>query len=478
MKDTIEETRQQVPVVYDVDVVVAGGGIGGVFAGLAAARCGAETLIIDRFGSLGGNMGPGMISGGSFHGPPGAPIFGGFTGLAREFLERYVGLGGAVSPFQEPQYFRDSSIATYLSFKMLKEAGAHFMLSTYVADPILENKYVKGVFVENKSGRQAVKAAVTVDASGEADVARRAGAPIIYPKASNWDMDTHAPSGMGLFFALGNVNWQAYEAYEKIFELSDEDKRWSEKTLGRAYTETAVIPHHLIPHIRKAWESGEYRFIHKIDGLGYVVGGDLYPYSTPGTIEGKGAFYSAGIACRQVCVGRGKDFRFSEKVNAADGAHISKMESEVRIYIFETSRFWKKYVPGFENSYLLVTAPFLGTRGGPCIEGEYVFVKGKIEKHDDVIWESVPYRSLLPREIDGLIAVGRNISCIPDTALRHRDRAPMLGQVGGTAAALAAKRGVSPKEIDIRELQQTLLDAGFIFAEEDILKELGLTLLT
>ena len=90
-----------------------------------------------------------------------------------------------------------------------------------------------------------------------------------------------------------------------------------------------------------------------------------------------------------------------------------------------------------------------------------------------MIWESIPYRSLLPREVDGLIAVGRNVSCIPDTALRHRDRAPMIGQAGGTAAALAAKHGVSPKSIDVRELQQELLDAGFLFAEDERLKELG-----
>ena len=482
MKKTVEEGRKQVPVVYDVDVAVAGGGIGGVFAALAAARSGAETLIIDRFGALGGNMGPGLISGGGFHGPPGAPIYGGFTGLATEFLQRYVELGGSVfpvdvplePPFREPQYLRDSGIASYLSFKMLKEAGVRFMISTYVGDPILENKTVRGVFVENKSGRQAVLAKITVDASGEADVARKAGAPIIYPKDSNWDMDTHAPSGMGLFFALGNVDWQRYKAYKKSFDPRDDDWKWAEKTLGTEYTKSGLIPPHLVPFIRKTWESGEFKFIREVDGLGYIDNGDLKPYSVPSVIEEQGEYMSSGIACRQVSAGRGKNFRFTEKVNAADGEHISIMESEVRMHIFETSQFWKKHVPGFENSYLLTTAPFLGARGGPCIEGEYVYNMGQLEKHDDVIWESIPYRSLLPREIDGLIAVGRSVSSIPDTALRHRDRAPMIGQAGGTAAALAAKHGVSPKSIDIRELQQNLLDAGFIFAEDERLKELGL----
>ena len=202
-KEMITETAKKIPVVHDVDVVVASVGISGVFVALAAARCGADTVIIDRFGSLGGNMGPGIISGGGFHGPPGAPIFVGFTGIAREFLERYVELGGAVfpsetpmePPFQEPQYFRDSSIASYLALKMLKDAGVKFMLSTYVAEPILRDKKVSGVFVENKSGRQAVMAKVTIDATGEADLVRRAGGEIRFPEASDSDLDfSHAPS--------------------------------------------------------------------------------------------------------------------------------------------------------------------------------------------------------------------------------------------------------------------------------------------
>lgn len=351
MAEYITESQKQVPIAYDVGVAVAGGGIGGVFAALASARNGAKTVIIDRFGALGGNIGPGMISGGGFHGPPDAAIFGGFTGLPREFLERYVELGGAVfprpsdrpiePPFREPQYFRDSSIASYLSFKMLKEAGVQFMLSSYVADPIVEKGKVLGVFVENKSGRQAVMAKVTVDATGEADLARKAGAPIIYPKADYSEMDRpHSPTGMGLFFALGNVNWERYEKYKKSVKVLDEDIEWIKGIVGDVIPESSLRRVPLVSLQRKAWESGDYRFFHEMDGLGYVVCGELHPYSTS-FYRDKGSFYSTGIACTQLVAGLGKNLKLIEEVNAADSAHISRIEVEVRTYIFETAQFWK-----------------------------------------------------------------------------------------------------------------------------------------
>ena len=122
----------------------------------------------------------------------------------------------------------------------------------------------------------------------------------------------------------------------------------------------------------------------------------------------------------------------------------------------------------------MISAPYLGARGGPCIDGEYVYQKEERKKHNDVIWASywtdtfteIPYRALLPKKLENLIAVGRSASSIPDTALRHRPTAMHLGTVGGAAAFLAVEKGKSPKQLDIRELQQTLLGSGFIFAKK------------
>jgi hypothetical protein len=82
---------------------------------------------------------------------------------------------------------------------------------------------------------------------------------------------------------------------------------------------------------------------------------------------------------------------------------------------------------------------------------------------------------MLARGVDGLMAVGRSASGIPDTLLRNRMAVKHMGQAGGTAAAIAARSGLSPGEIDVRELQRALLDAGFYLGDRKRLAELGLT---
>ncbi len=469
------EPGKKVPVIYDVDVAVAGGGVSGVFAAIAAARNGADTVLIDRFGTVGGNMGPGFIAGGSLSGWPVrhmlGPGLGGFAGIPKEFIERHAALGGGcIPPYSQGQYLRDSNVASYVGLKMLEESGVRLMLSSYIADPILEGNRIQGVFVESKSGRRAVRAKVVIDATGEADVARRAGAPILYPKTSYHEMDAHAPTGMGLFFALGGVDWEEYAAYRRAHgKPSEQDLNWSREALG------FVPPGHLLPLMRKAWESGEYRIVQEIDGLGRLRSGEL------SQMHG-----ADGLAWGRL----GPERR--EEISAGDGLHISKLEAKVRMYIYESAQFWKRHVPGFGNSYLLCIAPFFGARGGPCIEGEYTVTMDDVKagrRFPDVLfifdhvtpggayvgnWTDFPYRAMLPRKLDGLLASGRSASCIPDTLLRGRMMVMHMGQAAGTAAALAVKDRVTPKELKVKELQGMLLEAGFYLGDGARLRELGL----
>jgi len=218
--DHIVEPQKEIPVVHDVDVAVAGAGVAGVFAGISAARNGVHTVLIDRFGSVGGNIGPGMIVNG--HMVSGQPhpavgyessVYPGLYGIGKEFLQRYGDLGGGlVIPYSHGphNYAGDASIASYVAQRMLQESGVELMLSTQVADPVMDDDTVRGLFVENKSGRQAVRAKVVIDATGEADVARRAGAPILYPKAEYHELDGHSPTGMGTYFLVGGVDWSRY----------------------------------------------------------------------------------------------------------------------------------------------------------------------------------------------------------------------------------------------------------------------------
>lgn len=482
------EPEKRVSVAYDVDVAVAGAGVSGVFAAIAAARNGANALLIERFGSVGGNIGPGMIVNG--HMVSGrahekvwyeCTVYPRLYGIGKEFVDRYASLGGgSIPPFtgKGNNYAGDASIAGYVALKMLEESGVKLLLSTSVADPIMENNRVRGLFVENKSGRQAVKAKVVIDATGDADVARRTPAPILRPKTSYREVDGHAPTGMGLYYLLGGVDWEKYEAYVDRARTSEEDTAWGNETLGE---ETARRHRHLLPFLRQASEKGEYELKQSVilgeASVDIRVGG-IGPFGVPGLARGSAA--PARV----------------EELDAGDGLHISALEAKLRSRIFETAYFWKQYVPGFEHSCLLCIAPFLGSRGGPCIEGEYTLTMDDCRagrRFDDVMylygefralrytgnqgeckWTDVPYRVMLPKRIDGLLAVGRCASGIPDTLLRNRMAVKVMGQACGTAAALAVRRGCSPRELDIKELQHTLLDAGFCLGDRRRLRDLGL----
>jgi ribulose 1,5-bisphosphate synthetase/thiazole synthase len=441
----VREPAKDVPVAYDVDVVVAGGGISGVFAALAAAREGARTVLIDRFGYVGGSFGPGMMSqqgpvsehgDAPASGPAGDPVKGGLAGLPKEFGREYFALG----PGTPERFLADSNKAAYVALKMLKEAGVTLMLSAYVADPIIQGNKVCGVFVENKSGRQAVKAKVVIDATGEADVARRAGAPILQPKAEYYEFDHHSPTGMGIWAVVAGIDPARY----------------------------------------KGMQSSEFEAKKDIGGLAEVACGGLTEIGPER--------YLAGIKAQLV--------RPQPKVDAGNAEHISLLEAGVRMYIFEFVQHCRKNVPGCENAYLLFVAPYLGSRGGPCIEGEYTLTvqdcrEGKrfndviycygepralrwMNEHGGVGWTDVPYRVMIPKKTDGLIAVGRSASGIPDTLLRNREGVMYMGQAGGTAAAMAARNDIEPRALDVRQLQRKLLKAGFYLGDQSRLVELGL----
>jgi len=170
------QLSKQVPVVAEAEVVVAGGGISGVVAAIAAAREGADVILIDRYGCLGGNIGPGMFSGGSnaiVHTFPNA-LPEGLKGIAGEMVHRIEGYCEHRLGYH---YFKDNQAVSYVLFKMMEESNVRLMLNTWVGDPIMAGNRVTGLFVENKSGTEAVSAKIVIDATGDADVAARAGVP-------------------------------------------------------------------------------------------------------------------------------------------------------------------------------------------------------------------------------------------------------------------------------------------------------------
>jgi len=462
-RQTIREPARDVPVAYDVDVVVCGGGIGGTMAAITAGRFGARTLVIDRFGRFGGNMGPGMFAGGSVHFAykHKAALVNrmGLGGVAAEFLARVmltrpgaevsskdfrkewekknpepakiaklmadtgemrVGGGGQLPGF----YGIDSHVVSYVAFEMLEEVGAEMLLSAYVTGPIMEDQQVTGVFVETKSGRIAVKAKITIDATGDADIAYRAGAPTL---------KNPAPSP-GMAYAIGGV------------DISDRPKTAAQQT---------------------AWRKKK-----RPKGISKDIGGRTISVNLKEP-HGGGELVFGRTGCKG-------------KIDLNDADDVTIMEREHRKLIFEYAAHLRKTAPGFENSYLLIVTPFFGGRGGRCIEPVYRLTAEDLssKKHfPDVIhrydnerttgYAEFPYRMLLPKKIDGLMAAGRSAFYYGPN-FRQRYHVLLHGRAVGLATAMSIREGIEPRNLDVKKLQKALIEEGCPLADDKRLKELGL----
>ncbi len=489
-RTTVHEPAGEVPVQLDADVVVAGAGIAGVFAALSAAKHGARTVLIERFGSVGGNYGPGLSSRHDLWQHPSLHAHG-LGGVVGEFLERLDRMGGLMSfPFTGGGDYRDWSwegmhelpvidneAFEYLALQSLEEVGVQILLSTDVTGAIVEDRRAVGVFVESKAGRGAVLGRMVVDSTGNADVAASAGAPTV---------DTYAKGspGIGLFFRVGGVDWARYEQFRseaKQVPLSPDLEQWRttvfEGALGRPWPN---YPHDLMPAIRQAWESGEYRYVQEAGDLTSVY---LIPFGT----------HNQAVTTVEMTQNLGLD--------PTNPVHCSLLESKFRRYVYETVQFYKRNAPGFEQVCIEQIAPFMGTRYGRTIDPEYTLTPDDIHesrKFDDVVHRltayqtrdrvlvdfktgeegvvyELPYRMLLPQRVDGLLAAGRAANSETASRLRARWMVMLTGAISGVAAAMAAVNGGSPRDLDRRVLQQTLLDEGFFVGDAERLEELGLS---
>jgi hypothetical protein len=339
---------------------------------------------------------------------------------------------------------------SYLATRMLREAGVEVLLSALVTDPIMEGNTIKGVFVEHKSGREAITAKVVIDATGEADVARRAGAPVLMPKDSYREWDSHAPNGIGQFIYVSGIDWPRFHRALKEKGADFEGKFTPLDIAGIAQIVAS-----------------------KASGLGTAL-----------------------IPMGEMAAVKVQLVRPHGTVDAGNGWHWSKIHEAMRIYSYELVRDLRKRVPGCENVEL-VSIGEMGARGGPVIDGEYTMTMDDAmagKRFDDVmylygearvlkktcvqdkkcVWPDVPYRVMVPKKVDGLLAVGRSAAAIPDTLLRNRTAVQHMGEIGGIAAAMAVKQGVSPRKLDVKALQRQLLKTGYYLGDQQRLAALGL----
>ena len=481
----VVEPQKDVPVAYDVDVAVVGAGISGLFAAIAAGRLGAKTLLIDRFGALGGNLGPGMIIGGSAFDAADATLPNGVAGIHKEMLALMEPLRHSSRHF----YPDESNIISYLGVKMAEQAGVELLLSVTAADPIIEGNKVTGIFVEGKSGRVAVKAKVVVDASGEGDIASRAGVPMVTDLAPDPDWPMIRPTFLrpefvpwndtGIYYVMASVDIATFQSLlDSEVILRDEERTWV-KERGRIMDWGFLFADPLVPLFKEGWDSGEYLFHKEIEPLVYA----------------EVASFPLGVHAEENGL-MGNRMSMGGAIRRDDMKQISRLESAIRVFAFETARFFHDRIPGFEESYLLFMSPYFSARGGPYIDGEYTLTPYDLRhgvKFDDVMFQNIyasrvvdgkrtgfdtPYRTMLPKEIDGLLATGRVAAYVrrghdPGT-FRARNAVMLHGEAAGTAAALAVKDGVAPRDLDVKKLQRQLIKQGLPLGDKERLAELGL----
>ncbi len=407
-KSRTETYREQLetPIVARHQVVVAGGGPSGVIAAVAAVRSGADTLLVERYPFLGGNGTAGLMT--CYNGfrnqrPPEALQT--VKGIPAEYMAELVRLDGIADDDPYPKAEHDVATgdlpycigfdpeaAKVASLNLVKKEGVNLRLHSSVVGPMLDGSRVAGVILESKSGRQAIAADIVIDATGDGDLAARAGAPFMKPAAKGDRM------GMSLMYQIGGVPSSVKGPFGGV-RIGDRVVRW---------------------------------------GPGF--GGD-------------------GI----------------------DVENLTRAEVETRLRLWGQVQAMRKE-PGMESIYLMQTATGIGVRETRRILGEYVVteedaIKGK--RFPDVVAISsnpmpsyhgqrfffahegfdIPYRSLVPRKIEGLVLTGRCISCEQGPFQSARSMAPAMaiGHASGCAGALAAISKVPPRKLDVKALQKLLI---------------------
>lgn len=415
--EVIREPARDVPVLRHADVLVVGGGSAGVSAAVAAAREGAEVVLVERYGSLGG-----LATGGlivlllTLDDGAGRQVIG---GLCQETVDRLRARGGAFHPpraewgRRDPElvarYRRwgllwgsaraqhrvrygvayDPEVLRQVLFDLVGEAGVDLLLHMWGAAALVEDGRVRGVAFESKAGRRALLADVVVDATGDGDVFTSAGCAHESERVHPW-----------LWFRIGGI-----------------------------------------PDVARAIEQGGG---FETPNPGVV----LYPWGS-----------AAGI---------------DRKIDATDPRDLTRAEVECRRLVMDEFARLRAAVPELREAHLCNIATQLGITESRRLRGRFVLERAHMDRpHPDAIcitghWTrygavyAIPYGSLLPRETRNLLAAGRCISV--DHRVHHATKeipaCMAVGQAAGIAAARAAASGCDVAEVDVRDLQRRIRAVG------------------
>ena len=453
----IELPARKATLAAETDVLVVGGGPAGLGTALGAAQAGARVILAERYGFLGGNATAALVMPlMSFHTGqptpekkgsttllptdhgPGEPII---AGVLKALLERLVSSGGALAPSLATGYVVpfDPECFKLVALELLDEAGVQFLFHSFASGVLGKGGTVEGAVFETKSGPVAIKAKITVDCTGDGDISCQAGAPCEVGRADG------LVQPMTLMFRVGEFQPEAFRKY-----VEENPKQWRGV-------------HGLWDLVREATAKGELKLPRE----------DILFFATP--YEGEVSVNSTRVT----------------RVLGTDVWDLSYAEWTSRRQMRQIEAFLQRYVPGFEDSYVVQSGVNVGVRETRRVIGEYQLNADDVlnaRKFDDAIARGaypvdihnpkgagtvlkrlppgeaydIPMRCLLPQNTDRLIVAGR---CISGTHEAHSSYRVMpivmaTGHAAGVCAALAAKRSTSPRDVPVRDVQQELVRQG------------------
>jgi hypothetical protein len=442
---TIKEAARETPVCYEADVVVVGGGPGGIGAAVAAARGGADTVLIERYGHLGGMSTGGLVT----IIPNMSDIYGKqqIAGICQEWIDRLDAREATNYPKKEhwgaydeelamyyakhsffmqrlgrPIYSAhiDAEISKFILNEMVEEAGVKTYLHSWGTEPIMDGNKARGVIFESKSGRQAILAKVVIDSTGDGDLLPHAGA----------DFETDIPPS----FRIANLSlcfWVANVDLQKAEEFRDNESEQFNELMDKS--------------VRQG---------------------------------GFGSFFGSRLEDQDSCVWFHNRFANSSQIDVEE---LTRVEFEGRKKMIRTFDFFKEHMPGFEHSFIVLSSPQLGTRGSRRVIGEYMLTETDLNADhvfEDTIAifpdvdrgelsiqhpnQNIPYRCMIPRNVENMLVACRAFSSdvIVQEYFNLIPHCIALGQAAGTAAALTVKAGVGVREVDYAALQNSLANQG------------------
>ncbi|MHA1723545.1 MAG: FAD-dependent oxidoreductase [Promethearchaeota archaeon] len=465
----IEESARKIPVLANVDVLVVGGGPSGISAAIAAAREGMKTMLMERFGFFGGNITQSMVGTIGWYRFAKTVEAG---GICLEFERKAEKMGAIVNDFNKNLmntkmggYFRKKGLIKEGKFthgilntdlfkivadEMIKQAGVIPLLHCMAVDVLKDGNIIKGVIVESKSGRQAILAKRVIDATGDADIAFKAGAP--YRKDPREKL-----LGATLNFSCSGVDIEEFFSYfiEKVQQ--NPSLLSCLKTSGELFfmDEISCLLEPLEDLKKDIMISPDIKV--KSFWKSYSEGGEIYSFN---------GIHMGNIDCTNI-------------------NDLTKAEMEGRKRVIKALKKLKKRTPGFKNVRLKNFGFSLGTRESRKIIGEYELTEWDITnqaRFKDSIgicpefvdgygrlilpltgrYFQVTYRITVPLKIENLLVVGRAVAGdkISHATTRQMVCCTITGQGAGVASAISIKEKVPCRNVNISHVQEALMEKG------------------